>query len=111
INTAGLSVPVDQNGYVTTVRLGVTYSPWLLLGDKLAPYASATALPSMLITRASSFDDGVTDTGVPFEFGAGALYHVSKPVSLDVGVHEILGRVQDSDFKGFGVRAGVRVAI
>jgi hypothetical protein len=111
LSSSGILVNETQNGYLTMVRLGLAYSPWLLLDDHLAPYVSALALPSMLITRASAFDDGVNDTGVPFELGLGATYRISKPLGLDVGVSQILGRVQDSDLKGFGVRAGLRIAI
>lgn len=109
--TNGLTIPQEQNAYATTLRLGVQYSPWLLLEDRLQPYVAAAALPSMLITRATAFDDGVSDFGVPFEIGAGAILRISKPVGIDVGVTEELGKVQESDFKGFGVRAGVRVQI
>jgi hypothetical protein len=111
INTGGVSVAQDQNAYVMNLRVGVAYQPWLLLGDSLIPYVSATVLPTVLMTKQSAFDDGVSDTGVPFELGAGTTFRVSKPVSLDVGVSEELGTVQSSNFKGFGVRAGVRVAI
>jgi hypothetical protein len=111
IESSGLSVPLDQNGYITTVRLGAAYSPRAFWGDRLTPYVSAAALPSMLVTRPSAFDDGVNDTGVPFELGAGTLIRVSHPVNLDLGVSQVLGTVQDSDFKGFAVRAGVRMPI
>jgi hypothetical protein len=111
ITASGLSVPDSQNGYAMSLRLGVAYAPVLLLEDKLAPYVSATALPTMFVTRPSPFDDGVNDTGVPYELGAGAVMKVWKSVSVDLGVSETFGSVQDSDYKGFGVRGGVRVAI
>lgn len=111
LETGAIRVPQTQNGYIGTVRLGVQAMPWLLFGDRLLPYASAAALPSLLVTRRSAFDDGVSDTGVPFELGAGAIVRISRPLSLDVGVHQVLGRVQDSDFQGFGAKAGVRIQI
>ena len=111
IEASGIRSIQEQNGYVGTVRVGVQYSPWLLFGDRAAPYAAAAVLPSMLITRPSAFDDGVSESGLPFELGAGLLVRISKPVSLDLGVRQVLGRVQESEFQGFGLRAGVRFPI
>ncbi|MGZ3731651.1 MAG: hypothetical protein ACXVCG_20680 [Bdellovibrionota bacterium] len=111
ISNSGINVPQTENGYVTTLRLGATYSPWSLMSDRLVPYVSGALLPSMLITHRSSFDDGTNDTGVPFEFGAGALISAYKTLSVDLGITETLGSVQQSDFKGFAVRAGLRMPI
>jgi opacity protein-like surface antigen len=111
ISSSGLNIRQEQNAYVNTVRLGGMYAPWSLWGDKVRPYASAAILPTMVVTRSSSFGEGVSEMGVPMELGAGALIKVSQPISVDLGISQTFGKVQDSDMSGFAVRAGVRVPI
>jgi hypothetical protein len=111
ITGAGLNLPQDENGYILSARLGVTYSPYKFFADRVTPYFEAALLPSVLITRETSFDSGTSDMGVPFELGMGTLVGVYKTLSIDVGVSETLGKVQDSDFAKFAVRAGMRAAL
>jgi hypothetical protein len=111
ITSTGLSVPQDENGYVLSLRVGVVYSPYKFYQDRLTPYVEAAAMPSLVVTRESSFDQGQSDTGIPFEIGLGAFGTLSKSLSLDVGVTETLGKVETSDFNKFAVRAGLRVAL
>lgn len=111
ITSSGLNVPQDENGYIFTFRVGVTYSPYQFAQDRVTPYVAAALLPSVLVTRETSFDSGTSDTGLPFEIGAGALVSLYQTLRLDVGVTETGGKVQDSDFNKFAVRAGLRMAL
>jgi hypothetical protein len=111
LQTSGLKVKQEQDAYITFLRLGVAYSPWSLLGDTVTPYVSGALRPALIVTRRSAFDDGVSQVGIPFEAGAGAVVRIVKPVSLDLGVSQVFGSVQDSDMKGFALHAGVRVPI
>ena len=111
ITASGISLPQDENAYILSLRVGVTYSPYKFFEDRVTPYAAAALLPSMLLTRESSFDGGQNDTGLPFELGLGALGSITKSLLLDVGVTETIGKVQDSDFNKFAVRAGLRTTL
>ncbi len=111
LSTSGINIPQSQNGYITMLRAGVTYSPWLFFGDKLVPYGEALLLPTLFLSKSSAFDDGTSQFGVPVSIGAGTIYKFSKSFALDLGLTGVLGSVQGSNYNGFGVHGGIRVQI
>ncbi len=111
LTATGVTVPVEQKAYIASLRLGVAYSPWTLLNGIVRPYLTGALLPTMIITRRSSFDDGVDDVGMAGEVGAGTQVQIWKPINLDIAVSRIFGKVQDSDLGGFAASAALRFPI
>ncbi len=109
--SSGIYIPQSQTGYITMLRLGVTYSPWRFMEDKLVPYGEALLLPTLFLSKSTTFDGGDSQIGIPFSIGAGALYRFTKSFAVDLGLTEVLGSVQGSSYTGFGVHGGIRIRI
>ena len=107
----GLAIPVDQNAYLGSLRIGGLYSPFRLWKERITPYFGACALPSLFLTRRSAFDDGNSQTGFALEGNMGALLQIQKSLHLDLGAARSFGRMGGADMGGFSLRAGLRVPI
>jgi len=107
----GLSSSQDQTGYLPSVRVGVEYQPQYFGSRVFHPYAQFSLLPSLFITNRSGIDAGESTFGLPVQLGAGVLISFTKIMALNLGVSQVWGSAGDSDLAGFGVNAGVRVAL
>jgi hypothetical protein len=92
-----------------SVRFGGELAPWTI--GIARPYVSAAILPTMILTSKSTFDDGINDTGFPWEVGGGTLLQLYKSIQLNLGAQQIFGTVRNSNLSGFGVSAAIRTTI
>jgi hypothetical protein len=107
LTAAGLSERLQETAYVGQLRVGTRYSPWQLLEGRLRPFVSVNLLPTMVVSKRSAFDDGISDMGVGAEFGLGAATRIWKQVNFDLKISQEVGKAGDSSLNGFAAGAGL----
>jgi len=112
LNAVGQDTDQEQLAYLASIRLGLEWAPLSLATRRFRPYIGGNLLPTMMLTNRSALDSaGTSDFGLPVELGAGSLVLISETLSVNLGVTEVLGKVADSNLTGFGMNAGLRVAL
>jgi len=111
LNAVGQDTDQEQLAYLVSVRMGVEWAPLSLATRRFRPYLGGNLLPTLMLTNRSALDSGSSDFGLPVELSAGSLVLISETFSVSLGVTEVLGKVADSNLTGFGMNAGLRVAL
>ena len=113
---AGTAKSREQEAYLLPAEFGVEAAPTALSGKIAQAYFGASAMPMVLITARSEFDDGRGMFGLAAKFDVGANFAIGRlagtqPVLINVELLTTLGRISEGGLNGTGIQAGARFSI
>jgi outer membrane protein W len=108
ITSGGQQIALEQDAYLPQLRAGLQYL-FVDSAKPLRPYVGAAISPTLILTKRSAVDDGISSFGFTYEAGLGTLVRLSALLDLDINASETLGNINSSKMENFAVASGIRV--